>query len=77
MASMFDGIDRATLIAWRSDAQNALHNLLIGDRAVQVRHNEKWVTYQRADEAKLRSYLSQLNAAIDGRPVAGGVGFTF
>lgn len=77
MASVFDGIDRATLESWRAEAQAALHRLLIGDHDVQVRHNEKWVTYQRVDLDKLKAHISQLSAAIAGLGAPSGVGVVF
>lgn len=77
MASLFEGIDRDTLVSWRSDAQAALNRLMIGDHDVQVRHNEKWVTYQRVDLDKLRGYIAQLTAAINGLGAPSGVGIVF
>ncbi|MCB2190342.1 MAG: gpW family protein [Deltaproteobacteria bacterium] len=64
--------DLATLKARLDEAETALHYLMIGRREVSVGHGDKQVTYSKATEDKLRSYIQRLKndiALLEGRSV--------
>lgn len=71
----------ATLQQWLDEARTAYHELMIGQRAVTLRHNvgggDKWITYEKANADKLLAYINRLEAQIAGknRPTAVGVIF--
>lgn len=46
------------------EAEDALHKLLIGKKAVKVMQNGRSVDYAPADIDKLRSYIDSLKAAL-------------
>jgi hypothetical protein len=54
-------MDEATRLQYLSDAQAALHNLLIGQSAVEVAHGGKVVRYTAANIDRLRAYIAELN----------------
>jgi hypothetical protein len=71
----------ATLQQWLDEARTAYHELMIGQRAVTLRHNvgggDKGITYEKANADKLLAYINRLEAQIAGknRPTAVGVIF--
>ncbi len=71
----------ATLQQWLGEARDAYHQLMIGRRAVTLRHNmgagDKLMTYEKANADKLLAYINRLEAQIAGknRPTAVGVIF--
>lgn len=57
--------DLATLQARRDEADAALHQLLTGTKAVQVRNAAgRFVVYAQPDVAQLRAYIASLDAQI-------------
>lgn len=66
------------LIAWRDEAESALHALLTGQQAVEVQdQNLERVQYTRVNVAELRKYIGDLNnqiAALQGGSVAEAYG---
>jgi hypothetical protein len=57
-------IDTATLQARLTEAQTALHDLIMGKSVVKVGHGDLEVTYRKTDEIKLRAYISELNSQL-------------
>jgi hypothetical protein len=49
---------------WLTQANAALHQLIIGKKAVTLTYNGETITYQQTDEAKLRRYISELSVAL-------------
>lgn len=47
-----------------ADAESALHQLLIGKKAVTLSYNGESVTYTQANEARLRNYVRELQAKL-------------
>ncbi|MDX3929213.1 MAG: gpW family head-tail joining protein [Shinella sp.] len=47
-----------------SEAETALHQLLIGKKSVSLNYNGESVTYVQSDEGKIRSYIAELSAAL-------------
>lgn len=68
--------DQATLAARLSEAEEALHTLLLGRKPVQVKSGEDTVTYTAGDTASLRAYIRELKLKL-GQPVAGSVTVQF
>lgn len=62
-------MDNATKLA---QAQQALHNLLLGQQVTSITRDGKRVDFKQADIDKLRQYISQLEAEEAGRPVRRG-----
>ena len=61
--------DTATLEARLAQAEAALHDLLVGRKAVQLDYDGRRTAFAPSDEAKLRQYIQELKAAL-GRPGA-------
>lgn len=58
--------DLATLNQRLTEAEAALHKLLIGQSVATLRdQNGEMVTYQQASISKLRAYISDLQRQID------------
>lgn len=47
-----------------AEAQDALHQLMIGKKAVSLNYNGEAVTYGQTDEGNIRSYIRELSAAL-------------
>lgn len=47
-----------------TEAENALHQLLVGKKAVSLAYSGESVTYTQSDEGKLRAYIGELSAAL-------------
>lgn len=62
------GVSQDTLKKWLSDAQTAMHDLVIGGKPVQVTYvqgdGQKSVTYTKADMAGLRGYIQELKLQL-------------
>ena len=50
--------------AWLEAAEQALHNLNIGQQAVTVTYNGKSVTYTQAKKADLKAYIRELEIEL-------------
>ena len=48
-----------------AEAKAALHELVTGTSVVEVKHRDLEVTYTRAEQRKLETYINQLQAQID------------
>ena len=48
-----------------AEAKAALHELVTGTSVVEVKHRDLEVTYTRADQRKLETYIHQLQGEID------------
>jgi hypothetical protein len=76
----FVGMSQAALIALRAQAQAALSSLVLGGMPITLSYSsgdgQKSVTYSRANEASLRNFIGELNAALgQGRRSPIGVVF--
>jgi gpW len=76
----FIGMSQAALITLRSQAQTALASLVLGGMPVTLTYSsgdgQKSVTYGRTNEASLRNFIGELNAALgQGRRSAVSVAF--
>ncbi len=64
----FTGMSPAALMVLRTQAQTALGNLITGGMPVTLSYSsgdgQKSVTYSRANEASLRNFIGELNAAL-------------
>ena len=49
-----------------TEAENALHELLLGKRAVKISRGGKSLEYTPADITALRRYITELKAQING-----------
>lgn len=62
------GIPTDTLQQWLRDSQQAMHDLMTGQKAVQVNYmqgdGQKMVTYKHADVGLLRGYIQELKAQL-------------
>jgi len=71
----------AMLQQWLADARTAYHELMIGQRAVTLRHNvgggDKWIVYEKANADKLLAYIGRLEAQIEGRASRSAIGVVF
>jgi hypothetical protein len=47
-----------------TEAENALHQLLLGKKAVSLSYSGESVTYTQSDEGRLRAYIGELSAAL-------------
>lgn len=61
------------LTCWLNEARQALHQLEIGRRSVEVMADGYMVKYNRADVEKLKAYIRDLEARIEGRRVCGAI----
>jgi hypothetical protein len=58
-------MDRATIIARLREAEDALHQLMIGDKPVEVRdQNGEAVKYTPANAGRLRAYIAELKQQL-------------
>ena len=55
---------RALLQGRLEQAENALHDLLMGNTTVSVAYEGESVTFRQTDEAKLRRYIAELEAEL-------------
>lgn len=46
------------------EARRALHNLLLGKKAIKLQQNGRSVEYQQADVEKLKSYVADLESQL-------------
>jgi len=58
-------VDTALLTTRLSDAQLALHKLMIGQSATATGHDGKSVAFTPADEPKLRAYIAELQKSLN------------
>lgn len=62
------GIPTPTLQQWLKDAQQAMHDLMTGVKAVTVTYTQgdgqKSVTYNRGDMTMLRGYIQELKMQL-------------
>ncbi|WOC15449.1 gpW family head-tail joining protein [Pseudochrobactrum sp. MP213Fo] len=56
--------DRSILMARLSEAETALHQLIVGKTTVQLSYQGESVTFSSADEGRLRLYISDLRAQL-------------
>ena len=63
-------IETATLEARLTEAENALHKLLLGQTVIVVSYDGHRTEFKPADESKLRRYVQELNRQL-GRVPAG------
>jgi hypothetical protein len=61
------------LTAWLTDARNKLHQLQTGRLSVEVMGDGYMVKYARADIEKLKAYIADLEAKIEGRKLGGAI----
>jgi hypothetical protein len=64
---MVGEIDPSVLQQRLTEAQAALHSLIIGGGTVTVSYNGESVSFRSADEGKLRRYIAELTAQLNGR----------
>lgn len=60
-----------------AEAQDALHQILLGKSVVELRADGYLTRYDRAALPALRAYIARLQAEIAGRPTRGAVGVVF
>ena len=60
-----------------TEAETALHTLVIGKNPVSVMRNGRSITYQPTDEHKLRQYISELKISIDSTKSRRAIGVCF
>tara|TARA_R110001599_G_scaffold100770_7_gene258114 strand:- start:7491 stop:7694 length:204 start_codon:yes stop_codon:yes gene_type:complete len=46
------------------EARKALHDLLLGKKAIKLQQNGRSVEYQQADVEKLKTYVSELSMQL-------------
>jgi hypothetical protein len=63
---MLSDSDRDLYTARLAEARAALHALITGQQTVIVAYNGESVTFRSPDEGKLRRYIGELQAALDG-----------
>lgn len=63
--------DLPTLQARLTEAEAALHALMMGTRVVSVQTDTKQVRYTETDQGKLRGYIAELRGQIQA---LGGMG---
>ncbi len=56
--------DQATMQAWLTEAETALHLLMTGASAVSVTHKGKSVTFRKTDVPTLRAYIAELKSKL-------------
>ncbi len=56
--------DRSILLARLTEAETALHKLMVGKASVQLSYQGESVTFTTADEGRLRLYISELRAQL-------------
>ncbi|WP_321829756.1 gpW family head-tail joining protein [Thalassovita sp.] len=61
--------DEATLSARLTEAETALHKLMMGSLIVEVEYEGHRTKFKSTDEQKLRSYIRDLKQQL-GQPVA-------
>ncbi len=49
---------------WLDEANGALHQLMIGKKAVTLAYNGETITYQQTDEGQLRRHINELSVAL-------------
>ena len=57
-------IDTAVIQARLTDAETALHNLVLGKGRVTVSYDGESVTFTQANIAELRKYIAELKAQL-------------
>lgn len=80
-SGVFAGMTKEQLEAARSSAQQALLDLLSGNKAVELTYAQgdgsKSVKYTQASMANLRYLIGQLNAALTGMPSRRAIGLVY
>lgn len=56
--------DRTVLMARLSEAETALHKLIVGKTTVQLSYQGESLTFTTADEGRLRLYINELRAQL-------------
>lgn len=56
--------DRSILLARLTEAETALHKLMVGKASVQLSYQGESVTFTTADEGRLRLYIGELRAQL-------------
>ncbi|WP_376710882.1 gpW family head-tail joining protein [Pseudochrobactrum lubricantis] len=56
--------DRSILLARLTEAEAALHKLMVGKASVQLSYQGESVTFTTADEGRLRLYIGELRAQL-------------
>lgn len=56
--------DRSILLARLTEAETALHKLMVGKASVQLSYQGESVTFTTADEGRLRLYIGVLRAQL-------------
>ena len=66
MSSIFDSsiFDKATIRNMLKEAQEALHQLVTGTKAVTIERNGRKVTYKESNVADLRLYIGELQSIL-------------
>lgn len=62
--SLFSGVSLATLNTWLTEAQTALHEVIVGQRTVSLALGDKRIAFGPADVRALRAHISQIQTAI-------------
>ena len=57
--------DLATLQKQLTEAEAALHSLMMGQQVVEIRVNGRFIRKTEADKGSLKSYVSDLKAQIN------------
>lgn len=57
--------DLATLQTRLTQAEDALHDLLLGNKVVEIRVKGRWMQKTPADIPQLRAYVNELKAQIN------------
>lgn len=55
---------RSILLARLTEAEAALHKLMVGKASVQLSYQGESVTFTTADEGRLRLYIGELRAQL-------------
>lgn len=55
-----------------AQAEEALHQLMLGKATVTLSYGERRVDYTQADRAALQTYIAQLQRQVAGRPARRG-----
>ena len=56
--------DRSILLARLTEAEAALHKLMVGKASVQLSYQGESVTFTTADEGRLRLYIGELRTQL-------------
>lgn len=62
--------NKTLLLARLSEAETALHKLIVGKASVQLSYQGESVTFTTADEGRLRQYIRELRVQLGVMPDA-------